>query len=76
MKADDLVQKLMGVVEAISSEKDARESYIDGGGYEWGYHGYPFERAICTSQEEFTKALDEYIDARIEEKLKGIGVKV
>ena len=34
-------------------------------GYSWGYHGYEYIQRMVRAQEEFEKALNAIIDARV-----------
>jgi hypothetical protein len=60
-----LVEAFGNLATTQAEEREARDRYIDGGGYSWGYHGQAYFEAIDKAAEELSTRLDEYIDDRI-----------
>ncbi len=65
MSTEKLIQALREVLECEREEAEARQRYSDGGGMDWGYHGFHFRKLSEKAGAEFQVALDEAIDARV-----------
>lgn len=65
-----LVEALGELATAQAEERTAREKFIAGGGYSWGYHGQSYLKAIDKAAEELSTRLDEYIDERVQAALR------
>ncbi len=59
---EDLISTLREVLRAEAEEAEAKERYD---GYDWGYHGFRYAEASRWAGEDFGKALDAVIDARV-----------
>lgn len=64
-----LVQSLEKVIRLRREHDEARDEYMQRGGYSWGYYGRGLVAAMEESAEDFQKRLDAYIDARIQAAL-------
>lgn len=73
---EELIKALTDYQEAVSEYNRDFDSYIQGGGYDWGYHGhYPRERKQ-EAEDRLKNALNDCIDNRVEEKLKSMGISL
>jgi len=65
-----LIESLRDVIEAMQEEQTARKEYVDGGGMEWGYHGFRLAEKVKAAEDAFTRDLNSVIDERVEIALK------
>lgn len=66
-----LINALRDVLRADQDEREAREKYADGGGYEWGYYGFTYAKESRKAAEAFEQALSAIIDERVKAILSG-----
>jgi len=64
----ELVKSLTELVQ-LKRERDKARQDCEG---TWGYYGYSIEKELEEKEDYFKKVLDNYIDERMEVKLKEI----
>ena len=74
MSTEKLIEALREVLECEREEAEARQRYSDGGGMDWGYHGFHFRQLSETAGAEFQAALNGAIDARVRAVLAEVEV--
>jgi len=66
MDIKELIQALQDVIDATKAHDDAFDKFE---GYSWDYFGSDYIKDKKDAQDQFEKAIEEYIDLKIEAAL-------
>jgi hypothetical protein len=62
----DLIKALRESLKREQERQEALRTAIMDNGYGWGFHGQEFDKACDEAEDALRKALEEFVDARLE----------
>ena len=69
---DELIESLVRLMNVQSRYNKAAEEYE---GYSWDWAGSHIIQELDNAKKDFKKTMDEYIDKRVDEKIKEYHIK-